>query len=141
MDMLSFLATGCCWATLGAMVLLGAVVAPTVFTVLDAESAGRFLRKLFPRLYLFCGIMSGIAAICFTVQTAALPGISIGLISVMFFFCRGPLTRWINEARDQELAGVEGAKVRFDRLHKTSVRIFSVQALVLLVTVIYIQVN
>ena len=135
--MLDFFSIGLCWVTLGAMVMFGATVAPTVFTVLEPDAAGKFLRALFPKLYLLCGITSGAAALLFTASTTVLPAVCLGLVSVLFFFSRGPLTRRINEARDEELAGVDGAKLRFEKLHKRSVRIFGTQAVVLIATVVY----
>ena len=128
---------GFCWVTLGAMIMFGVTVAPTVFSVLEPDAAGKFLRALFPKLYLFCGITSGVAAMLYTFSTSILQAILAGLVSVLFFFSRGPLTRRVNEARDDELAGIAGAKARFDKLHKRSVRIFGMQALMLLVTVVY----
>ena len=138
--MLTTIGVGFCWFTLGGMILFGAVVAPTVFQTLSPESAGVFLRRVFPRMYLLCGITAAIAAILFTVATSIEPAVVTGLTTVLFFISRGPLTRQINEARDQELAKVSGARQRFDRLHKLSVRIFGLQALMLLCTSIYVYI-
>ena len=140
MNMIELFSNGLCWVTLGAMILFGATIAPTVFSVLEPDAAGKFLRALFPKLYLFCGITSGVAAILYTVSTTVVPAILVGLVSVLFFFSRGPLTRRVNEARDDELAGVAGAKTRFDKLHKQSVRIFGAQALVLIASLVCTQV-
>ena len=136
--MLTTIGVGFCWFTLGGMILFGAVVAPTVFQTLKPDSAGVFLRRVFPRMYLLCGITAAIAAILFTVATSVEPAVVTGLTTVLFFISRGPLTRQINEARDQELANVSGARQKFDRLHKLSVRIFGLQALMLLCASIYV---
>ena len=141
MSMLEIFSNGLCWVTLGVMISFGATVAPTVFSVLEPDAAGRFLRALFPKLYMFCGITSGVAAILYTLSTSILQAILVGLVSVLFFFSRGPLTRRVNEARDDEIAGVEGAKARFDKLHKRSVRIFGTQALMLIVSLVYTHVG
>ena len=122
------------------MLMFGVTVAPTVFSALEPDAAGKFLRALFPKLYLFCGMTSGAAAMLYTVSISQFQAILMGLVSVLFFFSRGPLTRRVNEARDGELAGITGAKARFDKLHKRSVRIFGIQALMLLVTVVYTHV-
>ena len=53
-------------------------------------------------------------------------------MSALFFTARGPLTQCINDARDAQRVGEDGAKERFDRLHKLSTRIFAVQFLILL---------
>ena len=127
-----------CWFTLGAMVFFGAVIAPSVFQRLDQESAGRFLRTVFPRLYLFCGLTTLFSAIGFGASTIIRPAVGLLIIALLFFVSRGPLTRMINEARDDELAGVEGAKAKFDRLHALSVRLFGSQALLILVCALYV---
>ena len=120
-----------CWFTLGSMVFFGSVVAPTVFKSLSAEDAGVFLRRLFPRLYLFCAVTTGLTVLLLCMALKVELAVVMGVVCAGFLYCRGPLTLQINTARDQELLGVDGAKVLFDRLHKRSVRIFAVQALVL----------
>ena len=135
--MLNTIGAGFCWFTLGAMILFGAVVAPSVFQTLSPEHAGAFLRRVFPRMYLFCGIMTGIGTGFFTVADAFEPSVLVGISTVLFFVSRGPLTRQINQARDEELAGVSGARETFERLHKLSVRVFGLQALMLLCAGIY----
>ena len=40
-------------ANIGFMVMFSAVVAPTVFKVLSQKAAGAYLRKLFPRMFVF----------------------------------------------------------------------------------------
>ncbi len=137
--MLNLIAASVCWFTLGAMIVFGAVVAPTVFKVLSPDSAGAFLRTLFPRLYLFCGITTLGAGVLLAVALRFWDAASIGIISSLFFISRGPLTRRINAVRDQELANVEGAKEHFEKLHKLSVRIFGLQALVLLFYGVFLQ--
>ena len=139
--MIDSLSIGLSWVTLGAMLMFGATVAPTVFAVLEPDAAGNFLRSLFPKMYLFCGVTSGLASLLYTFSTSTLQAILVGLVSVLFFFSRGPLTRRINEARDEELAGVAAAKARFDSLHKLSVRLFGVQALMLIVSIVYTHVG
>ena len=128
-----------CWLTLGSMLLFGAVVAPTVFQTLSPENAGVFLRRVFPRMYLFCAITTGAAALLFTVAGTVTLGICCGIASALFLYSRGPLTERINQARDQELAGDANARTRFERLHKLSVRLFGLQALTLLGIGIYVH--
>ena len=121
-----------CWATIGAMLFFGSVVAPVVFKTLSPEDAGRFLRRLFPRLYLFCGLMTGLSAILFAVDLKGYAVAASACVSALFFWTRGPLTNAINAARDAQLAGDVDAGERFDRLHKVSTRIFGVQLIILL---------
>ena len=122
-------AVSACWFTIGAMIFFGTVIAPTVFKSLSSEDAGVFLRQLFPRLYLFCGVTTALAGAALVASGTC----------ILFFYCRGPLTAQINDARDQELIGKEGAKALFDSLHKRSVRIFGLQALALVGVSVYVQ--
>ena len=96
-------------ALMGSMVFFAAVIAPLVFQVLEPEQGGAFLRRVFPRFYRF------------------------GLVGVAFLLSDQVLTPALNRARDANLGGDEAAGKRFDMLHKLSVRIFSVQALAVLV--------
>ena len=48
----------------GAMIFFAAVMAPLIFTKLEEETAGRFIREVFPRYYAFLAILCGIAAPC-----------------------------------------------------------------------------
>ena len=50
-------------ANIGFMVMFSAVVAPTVFKVLSQKAAGAYLRKLFPRMFMFGFITSSCAAL------------------------------------------------------------------------------
>ena len=63
---------------------------------------------------------------------------AMAVIGGIHFVARGPLTHRINEARDAELAGQTGAKERFDRLHKLSVRLFTLQLLGVIVCALWV---
>ena len=52
----------------GGMLFFAAVFAPLVFIKLDAETAGRFIRQVFPVYYLSMGIVSAVAAIAVSVS-------------------------------------------------------------------------
>ncbi len=132
------LAVSFCWFTLGAMLFFGAIVAPIVFTVLDESAAGQFLRRLFPRIYMFCGLFSGLSAVLFAAGTHWPATAALAVTSLLFFGARGPLTQKINDSRDAQLAGDEAAGRRFDRLHKLSTRIFGLQFLTLLTIAIWL---
>ena len=115
-------------ALMGSMVFFAAVIAPLVFQVLEPEPAGAFLRRVFPRFYRFGLIVALIAAgLAFTsVPWAAC---TFGLVALAFLLSDKVLTPAINRARDANLGGDEAAGKRFEMLHKLSVRIFSLQAL------------
>ena len=48
---------------LGFMVLFLSVIAPSVFTSLDEENAGKLLRKLFPRMFIYGLVLTLLASI------------------------------------------------------------------------------
>jgi len=95
-----------------------------VFADLDAESARRFLRTLFPRFYrlgLICGalVLLGIAAVAFLAGGSERLAV-IG-IAALIMFALEAMSLWmvprINAARDLGDAG----RSRFERLHRISV--------------------
>ena len=43
---------------LGGLIFFSLLIAPTVFISLDEKSARKFLRNLFPKIYLFAGMIS-----------------------------------------------------------------------------------
>lgn len=116
-------------AWVGAMLFFSFGVAPVVFKVLDAPSAARFVRALFPRYYAWCanaGAVALAALVCgrLTHQELRGPAVvveaAVLLFGVLAMFHGGNvLTPAINAARDAGEAG----RGRFDRLHKTSVRL------------------
>ncbi len=107
-------------------------VAPIVFKVLPAESAGRFLRMLFPRYFAFGAISGSVALPCLVCGALAVPelkGLAIGgqaalivLGILLNLHCGNVLTPRINAARD---AG-ESEKGRFEALHRQSVQLNAV---------------
>ena len=99
-------------ANVGIMLFFSVAVAPTIFMVLPAEWSAAYVRKFFPKYFLFLGVTSAIAA--------ALHGllwvqISLGLCAAVFFFSVYWLTPRINLARDNKQLKT------FNRLHYTSV--------------------
>ena len=136
--MMTSIAISFCWVTLGSMLFFGAVVAPAVFTALDEKPAGQFLRLLFPRIYLFCGLFSGLSTGLFAIEKQWPAALVLGLTCILFFYARGPLTNAINESRDAQLSGDEAAGRRFDRLHKQSTRIFGMQFIAMLSVAIWL---
>ena len=51
--------------SLGMMIFFSFVLAPMIFKILDAENAGKFVRKIFPYYYFVNLIFLSIAAILF----------------------------------------------------------------------------
>jgi hypothetical protein len=121
--------------TFGGMTFFSAVMAPLVFTKLPFETAGAFIREVFPWYYLTMGVSSLIALL------VLLPGVGAGLAwpaaltalaLVGFIVARQVLMPMINRARDAEVSGDPAAAQRFKRLHGLSVMINGVQWLAVL---------
>lgn len=105
---------------LGGMLFFTAVMAPLVFTQLPVETAGPFIRKVFPWYYLYVIITSGIAAPAWLPEN--LPAAAImGVVCVLGVYGRQRLMPQINRLRDTSQAGDTDAGKRFDRRHRLSV--------------------
>ncbi|QXM23565.1 DUF4149 domain-containing protein [Elioraea tepida] len=113
---------------LGGMVMFAAVVAPVVFRALEPAPAGRFLRQFFPLYYVYGAALAGAAAFAF-VPLAWEAAVVMAVVAAGFVFARQGLMPRINAYRDAELAGDEGAKKPFARLHGLSVAINLAQML------------
>ncbi len=105
---------------LGGMVVFSFVLAPLVFLKLPAETAGPFIRQVFPWYYLF---VLGVAAFGALALTAEAPGLALVMAGVAAagVVARQVLMPAINASRDRELAGDPAAGRRFALLHKSSV--------------------
>ena len=99
-------------ANVGIMLFFSVAVAPTIFMVLPAEWSAAYVRKFFPKYFLFLGITSSIAAALHSVQWVQ---ISLAVCAVVFYFSVFWLTPRINLARDNKQLKI------FNRLHYTSV--------------------
>ena len=98
----------------GMILFQTSVVAPIVFTILDAESASKFLRKIFPRFFLAI-LLFGV--LCFSISlflkdTQGIIVSSITIISMSISYLVVPAT---NKARDEEKSNT------FRRLHTLTV--------------------
>ena len=99
-------------ANVGIMLFFSVAVAPTIFMVLPAEWSAAYVRKFFPKYFLFLGITSTIAAALHSVQWVQ---VSLAVCAVVFYFSVFWLTPRINLARDNKELKT------FNRLHYTSV--------------------
>ena len=112
-------------ALFGAMVFFPSVVAPMVFRTLDPESAGKFLRALFPGYYVFMIVASALAAI--GLYQSPLLALIMAAIAISTLAVRQLLVPKINAWRDAELAGDEAAAAKFNAGHRLSVIINLIQ--------------
>ena len=109
--------------------MFSAVVAPTVFKVLSQKAAGAYLRKLFPRMFMFGFITSSCAAFAALFDGHSQNVIISVLVALGFLGNAFILTPQINKYRDALLAGDTAAKAMFGRLHLISVAVFLFQLL------------
>jgi len=121
-------------AILSFMIFFPAVVATSVFKVLDEKASSKFLRIFFPKYYLFGFILS-----CLGLLISALKQDKISLfffifISLSFIFSKQLLMPMINKAKD------ESKEIKFNKLHKLSVFINFLQIISCVVLlVIYLK--
>ncbi len=129
--------------TFGGMTFFSAVMAPLVFTKLPFETAGGFIRQVFPWYYLSMGATTLVALLA--LLSSASHSVSwetslVALVLLGFIFARQVLMPLINRARDDELAGTAGAAQRFKRLHQTSVLINGIQWVAVLAALVLVLV-
>jgi len=129
--MINFLA-----ATLfGSMISFMLLISPIVFTVLSANDAKNFLRKFFPRLFIFGMILSSLLLV-FTLRELDLFNQKLSAIIFLGFFINlFFITPKVNKYRDLEMNKVKNAKKIFSILHSVSVCIFVIQLILSLVII------
>lgn len=118
---------------LGGMTLFSALVAPLVFMRLPAETAGRFIRALFPWYYLYILMFSGIASLALVLD----PTRPLALLGMVVVFALGAYARQVlmpelNRLRDAADQGDTAAGHGFAAKHQRSVIINGVQWLLVL---------
>ena len=117
----------------GSIIFFSAIIAPTVFKVLDEKSAGLFLRAFFPKYYIFGLIIGGLSLVLIFLLNIPVNTMLLALLIVMIALTvTGKLMiPVINTARDM---GETGAS-RFKKLHTMSVML---NVLTLVVGLIFI---
>ena len=115
----------------GSMAFFSCVIAPLIFIELDATTAGRFIRRLFPWYYVVVAALSLIATLSFA---AILPidAVIMGFVFVGAYISRQVLMPRINCWRDAMVQGDVSAEVPFQRLHRFSVLINAAQIIAVL---------
>lgn len=120
---------------LGGMVFFAAVVAPQVFRTLAPEDAGRFLRALFPRYYVFMIVTAGAAALAAIPASLVVAG-TLAAVAASTLLVRQLLVPRLNAWRDAELAGDAAAGRRFATGHRLSVVINLLQLVAVIAIVV-----
>ena len=110
----------------GAMAFFSVVMAPLIFTGLDAETAGRFIRQVFPWYYLTVITLAGVAALSLTFSRVP-DAVALAAVTAVGVIARQVLMPRINRAKDAAGGGEATARKRFSRLHRLSVWINAAQ--------------
>ena len=98
----------------GMILFQTAIVAPVVFTTLDAENASKFLRKIFPRFFMVIFIL-GISSLIVSSVFLSIQGIVIAAITAISMIISYLVVPATNKARDEDRSTV------FRRLHTLTV--------------------
>lgn len=111
---------------LGGMATFSFLFAPLVFLKLPGETAGGFIRQVFPWYYVFVTATAAVAGVAL-IATDAWRGGAMLAVAALGVIAREVLMPAINAARDRSLTGEASAAKRFDWLHRASVGINFVQ--------------
>ena len=108
--------------SLGMMIFFSFVLAPMIFKILDAENAGKFVRKIFPYYYFVNLIFLSIAVILFIIISSLGLNFYITLaLAISFIFAQFILMPIINKLKDNN------EEKKFKYAHGTSVLINFIQ--------------
>lgn len=114
---------------LGGMTFFAFVFAPLVFIKLPAETAGSFIRQVFPVYY---RVFAAAAALAALAAWGRIDAIVLALVAGGFLLAWLWLMPRINQARD--VSAVDAAAgARFGRLHRLSVLINAGQLIAVLI--------
>ena len=108
--------------SLGTMLFFSFVIAPVIFKVLDANNAGKFVRKIFPHYYMINLIILSIAVLLlFYISSINLDFYITLVLAILFAFSLFILMPIINKFKDSK------EEKKFKYLHALSVIINFVQ--------------
>mgnify|MGYP000316792959 FL=1 len=121
---------------IGSMIFFMAVVSPSVFATLSTNASSKFLRTIFPRMFLFGFIIALLSLILSYISGNILNSILLIVVAVSFIINRNYLTPKINNFRDKELEGDQKASSNFKYMHLLSVLLFILNFIILVSIVI-----
>ena len=102
--------------SLGMMIFFSFVLAPMIFKILDAENAGKFVRKIFPYYYFVNLIFLIIALVVFIIISSTGTRFYITMaLALSFVFAQFILMPMINKLKDNN------EEKKFKYAHGTSV--------------------
>ena len=111
-------------ALLGSMVFFSVIVAPNVFITLDSKNSRKFIRSIFPKLYLWGLAISFLCCLILYKYSLKL-FVLCSVIFLGFLISKQILVPSINQASDNN------KKNKFRLLHNLSVIIFITQILLI----------
>ena len=120
----------------GSMIFFMAVVSPSVFTTLSTNASSKFLRTIFPRMFLFGFIIAILSLVLCYISSNILNSILLIIVAMSFIINRNYLTPKINDFRDKELEGDKKASSSFKYMHLVSVLLFVLNFIILIGIVI-----
>ena len=123
------------------MIFFSAVVSPSVFASLNSKGSSKFLRTIFPRMFLFGFLISLIGIILTFISSDFYNSIILAIIALSFLINRNYLTPLINNFRDQELEGDAIAAKKFKIMHFLSVLLFVINFFFLILVIIFNYIN
>ena len=120
----------------GSMIFFMAVVSPSVFATLSTNASSKFLRTIFPRMFLFGFIIAILSLVLCYISSNILNSILLIIVAMSFIINRNYLTPKINDFRDKELKGDKKASLSFKYMHLLSVLLFVLNFIILIGIVI-----
>ena len=121
---------------IGSMIFFMAVVSPSVFATLSTNASSKFLRTIFPRMFLFGFIIAILSLILSYISGNILNSFLLIVVAVSFIINRNYLTPKINDFRDKELKGDKKASSSFKYMHFLSVILFILNFIILISIII-----
>ena len=121
---------------IGSMIFFMAVVSPSVFATLSTNASSKFLRIIFPRMFLFGFIIAILSLVLCYISSNILNSILLIIVAMSFIINRNYLTPKINDFRDKELEGDKKASSSFKYMHLLSVLLFVLNFIILIGIVI-----
>jgi len=125
------------------MIFFTTVVSPSVFASLNNNGSSKFLRTIFPRMFLFGFLISFIGILLTIASSSFYNSIILVVVALSFIINRNYLTPMINNFRDQELEGNKVAAKKFKVMHLFSVLLFVINffLLILVIVINYLNYN
>ena len=128
-------------ALLGAMIFFISIITPTVFNSLDEENSRLFLRRVFPKLFLFAFFILILCTIITFYEGLYFTSAFLFLNSMIFIVNRNFITPRINKAKDESLMGNNKSDNLFKSLHRISVLLFLFSMISLVVIIINLSIS